>query len=167
MEIRIQYSNTVKDMWAFQLAHAIRSPWYYVLLAGWSYVWLSPATEEWSDWSCLSCTVKYYGIFLVIIVASFLILIMTPQLLRFLSGKHRASFAPRTVSVSKAGVVEETDDSRSEYKWSAIQRVVRTERLVALYISPFLAHLVPRRAFDSNEAWQHFTRFVEEHAHSA
>jgi hypothetical protein len=167
MEIRIHYSNTVKDMLAFQLSHAIRSPWHYVLFAGWSYVWLSPVTEEWSYWSCLSCTVKYYGIFSVIIVVSFLLLSMAPQFLRFLSKKHRASLGPKTISVSEAGVAEETDDSRSEYKWSAIQRVVRTERLVALYISPFLAHLVPRRAFDSNEAWQHFTRFVQEHAHNA
>lgn len=164
MEIRVYYSNTIKDILTFQLAHAVRSLWYYVLFAGWSYIWLRPATEEWSDWSCLSCTIKYYGIFLVIIVAGFLVLIMTPQLLRFLSKKHRLSLTPRIISVSEAGVTEETDDSRSEFKWAAIQRVVRTEKLVALYISPFLAHLVPRRAFDSIEAWQQFTRFVKEHA---
>ena len=164
MEYRLHYSNTMSEMLAFQWSHALRSPWYYVLFAFWSYVWLGPATEEWSSWSCLGCTVMYFSIMSAIVVATFLALSFAPQFLRFVSKGHRASLEPRTMTINDTGLLEETSNSRAEYNWSAIQRVVQTKSLVALYISPWVAHLIPKKAFDSAVQWQQFNAFVKQHA---
>ena len=163
MEYRLHYSNTISEMLAFQWHHALRSPWYYALFAFWSYVWLGPATEEWSSWSCLGCTAMYFSIMFAIVLATFLALSFAPQLLRFFSKGHRASLAPRTMTINATSLLEETSNSRAEYNCSAIQRVVQKKSLVALYISPWVAHLIPKKAFESAAQWQEFNAFVKQH----
>lgn len=164
MEYRLHYSNSIAEMLAFQWSHAFRSPWYYALFVFWSYVWLGPATEEWTSWSCLGCTVMYFSIMFAIVVATFLALGLAPQLLCFFSKGHRASLAPRTMTINDIGLIEETSNSRAEYNWSAILRVVQTRTLVALYISPWVAHLIPKKAFENIAQWQQFNAFVKQHA---
>ncbi|MET3138306.1 hypothetical protein AAKU61_002673 [Undibacterium sp. GrIS 1.2] len=166
MEYRLHYSNTIPEMLVFQWTHAARSPWYYVLFVFWSYAWFASVTEAWtsSSWSCLSCSVIYFSIMFAIVFITFLVLGSAPQLFQFFSKVHRASLAPRTIIISDTGLIEETSNSRAEYNWSAVQRILQTRSLVALYISPLGAHLIPKKAFESPAQWQQFNAFVEQHA---
>jgi hypothetical protein len=134
----------------------------YLVFAFWAYVWLEPATSSWSYWSCLSCTAKYYAIFAVLVIASFTALCTVFGLLRFMSKGHRESLSPRTITVSPSGVVEETHGSRCEHQWSAIQRILKTKRFLALYISPNLAYLMPRRAAVSSDEWARLARLTDD-----
>jgi hypothetical protein len=162
VEVRVEFKNTVGELIAFSWAHAFRSPWMYLVFSFWAYSWLSPATDAWSAWSCIRCTVKYYAIFTTLIVVSFLAFSTIIALLMFISKGHRESLAPRKLIVSPAGVIEETEYSRNEHKWPAILRVLRTKRFVALYIAPNLAYVIPRRTVRSDEEWKLLNQLANE-----
>jgi hypothetical protein len=120
--------------------------------------------EEWPLWTCVSCTVIGLAFTTVFVLVSFIALIIAFVFVHFASKGNRIDLRPRSITVSEAGVCEETSESRSEHKWSVIQRVRRTKNYMAIYIAPSRAHLIPRRAFGTVNEWQRFVEFVEAHA---
>ena len=58
--------------------------------------------------------------------------------------KHKLSLTPEAI-------IDKTEYSKIQTPWSEVQRMVRTDRYLFIYISDTLAHIIPRNVF-SNEA---------------
>jgi hypothetical protein len=60
-----------------------------------------------------------------------------------LANQHR----PKTANISADGICIGDQESRSQYHWDAIAKVVDTPSLLLIYLDELIFHIVPKRAF--------------------
>ncbi len=73
-----------------------------------------------------------------------------------ISRANRTVLTEHTITVTDAGLVEETKFNRTEQKWAGVTRLSRTRRHIFVYVARNAAHAVPRRAFPDAAAWDAF-----------
>ena len=75
------------------------------------------------------------------------------------SSKNRTILTQHTITVQDEWLLDETTFSKSQHYWAGIHKVVRRPGFVAVYMNAHAAHIIPSRAFPSDE---HRSRFVSE-----
>lgn len=76
-------------------------------------------------------------------------------------GSNRSFLARQRITLSREGLRSECAFGSGVLKWEGIERVVRLPEYLFIYESSTLAHIVPRRAFADEKAFQHFAAAAE------
>lgn len=83
------------------------------------------------------------------------------------SAKNKSLLTTHIVEVQDQAFYEETPFNRSFHYWPGIARVVRRPGFAAVYITANAAHVIPRRAFASDQQVDQFVALVEERIRAA
>ncbi len=75
------------------------------------------------------------------------------------SKKNKTLLTEQTITLDESFLACQSEYARSEVKWKAVQRIVRTRSYLFLYLSQMGAMLIPKRAFNSKEQWDSFFEF--------
>jgi hypothetical protein len=147
------YSNTRRDLLAFQIHHFRHSPimWFPFALLGLMFFLM--ASEQ-----ALAPRIVSTVIFLILVLPILLAVYVTILTLNLLLRKGGNS-PPERVTLSDAGLQIKTATSIQDHQWSGIMKVCRTRRHLFFYLTPSIACIVPRRALASAEEWESFSEF--------
>ncbi|MGE4063509.1 MAG: YcxB family protein [Rhodospirillaceae bacterium] len=97
----------------------------------------------------------------VFAVAFFVLFLIVGTLNAILMVRHSAGvIGPHEIQVLPEGLRDVTPVTDSLTRWPAIFRITRRGPYLAFWISPYLAHLVPARAFADAEAFAAFERLA-------
>lgn len=151
--LRIEYTLTYRDWLLFNLTHQFLSPVvqiFYVAPAVLFYFIfsldedLSPAAGAAAG---AAAAIKAY-------LLMWLIQIVFTAIYG-LSGKNRSLLTRHVVELQDDAFYNETAYARSYNYWPGINKVVLRPGFAAVYTSAHVAHIIPRRAFASDEqVWQ-------------
>ena len=103
--------------------------------------------------------------FLVLEALAFLLfagLIAISVVLSMISSKNKTVLTDHTLTLNEESFFEETVYNRTEQTWNSVQKLARTRRHILIYIAQYLAHVVPRRAFQDDAEWNAFYQFCVE-----
>jgi hypothetical protein len=73
-----------------------------------------------------------------------------------LANQHRA----KSAEISADGICIIDEESRSQYQWTAIAKVVDTPSLLLIYLDELIFHIVPKRAFAVEAELDQFWKLV-------
>lgn len=73
------------------------------------------------------------------------------------SSKNKSLLTKHIVEAQEEAFYDETQFNKSFHYWPGIAKVIKRPGFVAIYINVLAAHIIPRRAFSSEEE---MTRFV-------
>ena len=77
---------------------------------------------------------------------------------------HDSKFANRnTIQITEHGIVADSGDTETTYKWRAINTIATTNEHAFLYFSEAEAIIIPRSAFADDQAFQAFLQFAQAH----
>jgi hypothetical protein len=158
----IRYRNTFGDIMAFCFYHYPRSPLVIgTIVVGMgvlSFVFIQAIPSEFT-------TMAKIITFLVLEALAFLLfagLIAISVVLSMISSKNKTVLTDHTLTLNEESFFEETVYNRTEQKWNSVQKLARTRRHILIYIAQYLAHVVPRRAFQDDAEWNAFYQFCIE-----
>ncbi len=73
---------------------------------------------------------------------------------------HRGVIGPHDMEILPEGLRDTTDFSQTFTQWPAIARITRRGAYLSFWVSPYLAHIVPQRAFADASAFDAFERLA-------
>ena len=147
--LRIEYKLTYRDWLLFNLTHQFLSPVVQIFFAGPAVLFYFIITMD-GDISSAA------GVLAAIVAYLFMWLAQVVFLAIFgLSGKNRSLLTQHVVELQDDAFYDETAYGRSYNYWPGINKVVLRPGFTAVYTSAHVAHIIPRRAFASDEqVWQ-------------
>ncbi len=143
--MRIQYENKFRDLLLFHIIHQFLSPVVQtvVLLVvifnifldtvylgrGFASAVLVGGILYFGLWTCQFCFNAVY----------------------LYSRKNKAVLTNHIVEIQDDAFYEETKYNRSYSYWNGIVKIVRRPGFAAVYVTPHMAHIIPKRAFESEQ----------------
>lgn len=149
--MRIEYDLKFRDYLLFNGLHQLLSPavQLFYLLCSLS-VFLTEPEDNSLAARLLSAMFLYLAVWTVQLLFNAVYLY---------SSKNRTILTRHAITVQEEGLLDETTFSKSQHYWAGIHKVVRRPGFVAVYLNAHAAHIIPSRAFPSDE---HRSRFVSE-----
>ncbi len=59
-------------------------------------------------------------------------------------GKNRGVLGEHELSIEEDGIIEKTDVNENKLLWESVEHIASTENHTFIYISPIMAHVIPR-----------------------
>ncbi len=140
----VTYTNTRRDLLAFQLHYARRSPVSWAVPAA-SLAIIGLLFFRSAQAAALAPRIVASGLFLLLLLP----LVGALQVAILALGamlRHGHEPIPEQLTLSNAGMRIETATGCQDYQWRGIKKLCRTRRHLFIYLTPSLACLVPRRA---------------------
>ena len=72
-----------------------------------------------------------------------------------------------TIEISPEGLFEMTSVNESKHYWCGIRNVYSTDSYIFVFINKSVAHIIPKRAFKSNEESQNFLSLLNNYSGQA
>jgi len=82
--------------------------------------------------------------------------------LSMVSRKNKTIITAHTIIRGEEGFTEETPYSKTEQKWTIVQKLARTKSYIFIYVAQYASHVVPRRAFRDDAEWNAFYEYCRE-----
>jgi hypothetical protein len=149
--MRIQYQNDDADLWAV-FGHQPLKTWtaklvWLSILAILLAAMLGPLlTRTPSQANSPNGRLSQAALFLPLIVIPIAVILTVKK-----AGKR---LAPVTLTLTEEGIMVESGHSRGITAWSGFDRVLRTEKRLFILLTHKGAHVLPRRAFPTQEAFE-------------
>ncbi len=168
--MRITFRNKLFDIVIFNAYQLFQSPIVVGVLA------LCLVVNAWSFWDIVSEATSKYSI--LIRITTFVILqgaciiaggatILLLLILTNISRMNKNLLAEHTLTLEPDFITAESQSSRSELKWDAVQKIRRTPSHLFIYLSQHGAIVIPNRTFnsdaDKNEFWQYCQTKIKQH----
>lgn len=155
----VRYTTTRGDILRFYVHHYGRS-WGFVafqivLLALLSHSFYRALPSE----APVAAQIIVFAMFFLLAVAFLLILFFGSVALQVFSKENKTVTTEHRITLKEEGFREETPFNTTEHTWAAVQRLRRSRNYIFLYIAAHLAHVIPRRAFSTEEEWNAFYAF--------
>jgi len=159
--VRVEYKNTFLDLFRYQIAHQLRMP---VMQA---FLLLFAAYVAFDQYgyskdilaSVFVAIIWYIAIWLLQIFFVLLVLVFT---------KRHTLTTWHAISIEDDGLHEESAFNRTVHFWhGGIVKIRRRAGCIAIYVTPFSAHIVPLRAFRDAKAADEFQREVQARRNAA
>ena len=119
-----------------------------------------------STWSALEehGVVAYLLTVTIIAIGAFFGAIVFCGILQLIFASEKHGFiGPHQFEIRPDGFSETTKGTTTVTNWAGVQRLFRFRSYLFLMISTFRVHIIPRRAFESEEAFQNFADSIESH----
>ena len=157
----IRYQNTFRDILAFCFYHYPRSPVvigsYMVSFAMISFVTFQSLPKDGS----IAAKVIVFVMFEIVAFGILAVVFGFSTIVGMISRRNKTLLTERTIALGEDGFISETPHSRSEMKWSIVQKLARTRSYIFIYVAQHSAHIVPRRAFQDAGEWDTFYEFCK------
>ena len=154
-----RYTTTRSDILRFYIHHYGRSRGFLafqiVLLALLSHSFFRALPPE----EPVVVQIIVFATFFLLAVAFLLLLFFGSIAVHVFSKKNKTVTTEHTITLKEEGFLEETPFNTTEHTWAAVQRLRRSRNYIFLYIAAQLAHVIPRRAFSTEEEWNAFYAF--------
>jgi hypothetical protein len=140
--MKIEYENKFSDILMFHAVHQLLSPVVqgFFLLIFLFIFWSELNFKGEFVSAAITAGIWYLAIWIVQFVFNVLYLY---------SRKNKSVLTKHTVEIQDEAFFEETKYNRSYFFWNGIVKVVRRPGFVAVYVTPHMAHIIPKRAFGS------------------
>jgi len=92
-------------------------------------------------------------IFEAVMISGLLAVALLAIALSLLPSQNRTFFTDHTLTLGPDGLREQTEFNDTHHTWAAIQKVARTRGHLFLYVSQNGAHVIPRRAVQTDDEW--------------
>jgi hypothetical protein len=153
----VTYRNTFRDITAFCFYHYLRSPFvlgaYGICVGLLTLIAIQAIPKEASTGQKIFAFMVVESILFALLAGIFGLSIV----LSMISRRNKTFLTEHTIALHEDGFITETPYSRSEQKWTIVQKLGRNARYIFLYVSQHGAHVIPRRAFhDTAEADQFY-----------
>jgi hypothetical protein len=156
--VKISYRNKFLDILRFSIFHYSRSP---IVLGAFGFLLLVLTQITWegvAESSVDSIFIKilfftFVEALWVFLIAFFALLII---ILSNISKMNKTVLADTVLTLGSDGITSESQYGRSELKWNAIQKAVRTRSYIFIYLMQHGAIVIPRRAFSTNDEREQF-----------
>jgi hypothetical protein len=109
-----------------------------------------------SDEILLIVRIFTFAILETLIIAGYFIVLLLTIIFTNISKMNKTVLTDCVITLGTDIISTESKFVRAEYKWDAIQRLIRTRSYIFLYVMQHGALIVPKRAFQSNEALEKF-----------
>ncbi len=162
--IKISYTNTIGDIIWFNLHFLLRHKFTWAFFLFTYVTSFLPALRKNFD-DALQFTVIgtimfpfsifFMAIILIIVVVAWISLTRTKSKDKVVLTEHRLTF-------SQEEMIEETEFNKSVFKWNGVLKMEKTRGYIYIFISSVMAHLIPRRSFESDREYSDFFKQVNE-----
>ena len=149
---RVEYENTFLDLIVFTSVHQFVSPVLQALYCGMAL--LIFAVEQMGDDS-LSGAIVATMFYVLMWAAQFVV-----NVLYLYSRKNRSVLTRHVIELRDEGLYEATQFNQSMFFWPGIVKAVRLVGYVAVYVTPHIAHIIPKRAFSSPSDVEEFIQTI-------
>jgi YcxB-like protein len=68
-------------------------------------------------------------------------------------GRNQGTLGHHEIIFRDDGISDESDSGEQFVKWQAVEKTIKTEKYIFVYVSSVSAHLIPRRIFHSDAAY--------------
>jgi YcxB-like protein len=75
-------------------------------------------------------------------------------------GKNKGMIGRHEITIHDDKISEENDSASLEFRWTAIEKIVKTEKYIFVYISSVSAFLIPQRSFVNNTTYDEFYKLI-------
>jgi hypothetical protein len=161
--LEIVYQNTLGDVIRFNIYHQARlrtqqvSLTVFILLLGIIF-WNLAGQMSFSFMAKLGFVVIWVTLCLGVWAVIALVMIFfshSPKNNKGVITQHR-------IKLLEDNIVEETSVNTTTSAWSGIARVTQNRDYVMIYVSQHGAHIIPKKAFESNVAAQEFYEYAKQ-----
>lgn len=165
----ITYRNGFRDWLAFQAYCAPRSPIILLTSVGF-FIFVTckivlPGMRANQAGVPLAACVIGFIIVELLLIAFILAFLAAVTILPMISRKrNKLLYCERKLSIDSDAFYTESEYSRSETRWSVVQKVVRTSSYIFMFLGQHNAVVVPRRAFEEAGQWDSFYEKVRSQA---
>jgi len=152
--VAIRYTNTRRDLLTFAAHHHLRSPLHWFTLGVIALLVLPVSIDIGSRSELGVAFTVVFSALAVLVFEVFAVLILavvTSIAVLFQGGT--GTLTEHVVDFDGDGITESTDVNSGTTKWSGVRRVRRTRGHIFVYVGPGMAHVIPRRSVDSDQAW--------------
>lgn len=155
----VAFANNRRDLYAFALHHNLRLPvnWGSCLIIGLLLAnSVTLGLPEDTPWLARG------AIFLAVFIGwslAFSAIVLVTTLISISPRQNPAFITTQTVTCTEPLLIVQNEFARTEYQWRAVQRLVRTEARLFVYVQQHGALVIPRRAFADPAEWEAFYRF--------
>jgi len=161
--MKITYTNTFRDLLAFQLYHQSRSPVMLLVnsccLCFMAFIFFQGMPEDPAKGVGLAPRIVATLIFLAIFTPILIAVEFAITLLTLVSRGNKTGHSNYSLTMGEDGFVEETNHARLDYQWPAVRKLVRTRRHIFIYVAQNIAVVIPKRSFHDEAEWQTFHEF--------
>ena len=161
MSMSITYSNTRWDSVRWYLHLGIRHwfNWCLTICMSVNVTWIG---AKWlpEGSSAFAKAFSLATLFLIFFVGLWVLVLALGALITLVS-RNPGFFTQHSLTISPEGFVEETSINRTEHKWDGVLKVVRQPNYLLIYIASNQAHVIPRRAFQTQTEWESFCSSCE------
>ncbi len=148
--MKVTYTNSFRDVLAGYRYMFTRTPvgigLHLLILIGTCWPVIQTVSDEGVFVTVFVCTIMlvlfYTG--LSLLMTLLIALMVIPQ-------RNNAVLTEHSIAIDEDMLIEKTEHNRSEFRWSMINKVVKTRRHLLIFVSSFSCHIVPRHAFVSRE----------------
>ena len=153
--MKVSYRNKLLDIIIFNIFHLSRSPIMLGILA------ILLTVIGWSNWQTAAeysqlVKILVFAILQLLCVAVLLLLMLLTLILSNISKMNKTVLADTDITLGPDYITSESKYSRSELRWDAVQKLVRTRSHLFIYVMQHGAIVIPRRAFNTDDAWEQF-----------
>jgi hypothetical protein len=75
-------------------------------------------------------------------------------------GKNRAMIGRHEIMINDDEFVEKNDSASHAVKWKSVEKIIKTEKYIFVYVSSVSAFLIPQRSFVNNMAYDEFYNLI-------
>jgi hypothetical protein len=157
--MRIEYRNKFTDILLFNAVHQFLSlPLQGLYLGLCAFIFYSESLD--SSLSLAAVTALLWCLALWVFQLLF-------NVVYLFSRKNGSVLTDHIVEVQADALLEETKFNKSLFYWSGVVRAVSRPGFVGIYVTPHMAHVIPTRAFKSEQERVQFIALVREKIRAA
>lgn len=163
--MKISFRNTFRDLVNFNLYVMFHSPVVFIF-TGICVAFLTKpnwdAAMKAGDDHSLAFRVILFTILELIPVAFMGIVTVIAMILGNISKMNKTVLTDVTHTFGEDAIHSESQYSKSEIMWTAVQKITRTKSYIYLFVMQSSAIVIPKRAFATQEAWEDLWKFCSE-----
>jgi ribose/xylose/arabinose/galactoside ABC-type transport system permease subunit len=157
--LRVKYKNRFTDIVLFNAVHQLLSPVVQVLYVGLALFVFMLAPKDFD-----ASVAMVIALFAYITMWIFQILF---NVIYLYSRNNRTILTEHILEIQDEALLEQTHFNKSYFYWHGIIRAVSRPGFIAIYTTPFVAHIIPNRAFSSRGERAGFLSTVQEKIRAA
>lgn len=146
--MRIEYELKFRDYLLFNTMHQLLSVPVQILYGGFAAIILFTSSSDQPLYvQAIAALLFYLAMWAVQLSFNVLYLYF---------GKNRSLLTKHIVEVQDDAFYDETQFNRSYHYWPGIAKIIHRPGFIAVYLNAHAAHIIPSRAFSSDEQRQKF-----------
>jgi len=169
--VTVSYAIEVRDLRAFRDYVRFRTPQgkrvriaTFVLISAVAVLLSTTGTSE-SIGARVISFVLSFGIMFIFMKVLNWIFVRIAEWRTLTPERQKGLLCDHTITLGEDAIVESTSVDEHKKNWSGVDRVVADSNYIYIFLTPQMAHIIPKRAFPSEEsAESFFKRACELHA---